>query len=73
MDLQDMMRLDRIVSDALGKRRGESIADAAMRVLRERTRFHPAHRVAASVLVNSDDVWADMKRAASLTLGVVRS
>lgn len=52
-----------VVAEALGKRRNESVKQAALRVLR---RPHPAWAVARAVLQDGKgDPWAPFRRAAA--------
>ena len=64
-DTEQMLEWDVVVSDALGKRRSESIMDAAQRVLAT-PHGNPAWRVAA-VFTSRDrvfDSWRQMRDAA---------
>lgn len=68
-DAEQVLEWDALVSDALGKMRGESIVDAARRIMAA-PKGHPAWRVAAIFTskrrASSFDSWAEMRDAAKV-------
>lgn len=62
LTLAQKLEMDRLVSKALGKRYGESIHQAAERIMAG-SRGHPAWRV-ASIILEKGDPWKILARAA---------
>lgn len=61
----EMLELDDVVSRALRKQPGESIADAAKRIM-QAPHGDRAWRVAREVLLGRGEPWARMRRAAKI-------
>ncbi len=63
MPISDMLSIDAAVAKALRPRRGETLYDAARRVMAT-PHGNPAWRVAREILAQKGDPWSRMKRAA---------
>ena len=61
----NIFEVDAIVTKGIGKRPGETIEDAARRILQEGSMATlPRRRAATIIMQKGDDVWDRMRRAA---------